>query len=114
MGKAMSSEDQAAVALAMELFAPLGPIRVRRMFGGAGLYLDGVMFALVAFGGLYLKADAATAASFRGAGARQFEYEREGRVVQMGYWTLPERAVDDAEEALAWGRRALEAAQRGR
>ncbi len=41
-----------------ELFADFGAVQIRRMFGGAGLYAEGVMFALVTGGLIYLKADA--------------------------------------------------------
>ena len=40
-----------------DLFFAFGPVTVRRMFGGAGIYADGMMFALVADGVIYLKAD---------------------------------------------------------
>jgi TfoX/Sxy family transcriptional regulator of competence genes len=57
-----------------ELFIEFGPIVVRRMFGAAGLYADGVMFDLVSGGQIYLKADAATAAAFEREGCAPFEY----------------------------------------
>ena len=41
------------------------------MFAGAGIYLDGVMFALATGdGGIYLKSDEDTEARFRSAGTR--------------------------------------------
>ncbi len=111
---AWAAEDRAALALAEELFAPLGTLRARRMFGGGGLYADGLFFCILMGGEIYLKADAASEALFRAAGGRPFEYRqpKRGRVTRLGYWTLPESAVDDAEEALVWGRRALAAAAR--
>ena len=43
----------------IELFAPMGPVSVKRMFGGAGVFRDGLMFALIADDTLFLKTDAA-------------------------------------------------------
>ena len=59
-----------------ELFAEFGPVTVRRMFSGAGVYADGVIIALVIGDVLYLKADAATSARFAAEGCGPFEYQR--------------------------------------
>lgn len=95
-----------------DLFAGLGPVRIRKMFGGQGVYRDDLMFALEAYGELYLKTDEASAETFRAAGSRPFVYEKDGRRTQMSYWLMPEAALDDPEEAARWGRLALEAASR--
>jgi DNA transformation protein and related proteins len=95
-----------------DLFAALGPVRVRRMFGGQGIYLDKLMFALEAGGELYLKADGASAGAFEKAGSQQFVYAKDGKPVPMSYWRLPDSVADDPEEASRWGRLALEAARR--
>ena len=47
-----------------DLFAPFGPVTVRRMFGGAGIYREGLMFALVFDGAIFLKVDDASKGSF--------------------------------------------------
>jgi DNA transformation protein len=95
-----------------DLFAALGPVRVRKLFGGQGVYRDDLMFALEAGGELFLKADTETAAVFAAAGSRQFTYAKDGRATAMGYWRLPDAAVDDPDEAARWGRLAVEAARR--
>ena len=95
-----------------ELFAELGPIRTRKMFGGQGVYAGDQIFALESAGELYLKVDAASVAAFRVAGSRPFTYEKNGRQAQTSYWLLPEAALDDPDEAVCWGRLALEAASR--
>ena len=95
-----------------DLFAGIGPVRVRRMFGGQGIYLGDLMFALEAGGELYLKADDATVKAFRAAGSAPFLYERDGRRIEMSYWRIPAAAADDPDEASRWGRLALEAARR--
>jgi DNA transformation protein and related proteins len=91
-----------------ELFAPFGPVTVRRMFGGAGIYSDGQMFALVFDGAIFLKVDETS---------RPFVYTRAksahrvGRA-SMSYWRLPERLYDDPDELAVWAHRALAIAQR--
>ncbi|MBA4132750.1 MAG: competence protein TfoX [Hyphomicrobium sp.] len=100
--------------LAEELFGPLGTISVRKMFGGGGIYCDGVMFALIADGVIYLKADARSQADFEAEGLGPFVYQGKAKPVAMSYWRMPERLLDDPDEALAWGRNAVRAAQSAR
>jgi len=111
-----TTEDRAAADLATSLFAGLGEVSVRRMFGGAGVYLDGLIFAIIHEGAIYLKGDAELAAAFAAKGCRQFAWTspKRGRAVRMNYWTLPEAALDDADEACVWARKALEVARRSR
>ena len=92
--------------------AGLGPVLVRRMFGGAGIYCDGVMFALVADDTLYLKADAASRAAFEAEGQGPFVYQGKGRPIAMSYWRAPERLLEEPEELLVWARTALAVARR--
>ncbi len=90
----------------------LGPVSVRRMFGGAGVYVDGVMFGLVADDTLYLKADDATRRAFEIEGQGPFVYGSRGRATTMSYWRAPERLLDDPDEMAAWARTALGVARR--
>jgi DNA transformation protein len=97
-----------------DLFAPLGAVRVKRMFGGAGVYCGATMFGLIDDDVLYLKVDEASKGAFAREGMRPFAYEgRGGRVMTMSYYALPERLYDEPEEAVLWARRALAAAQNG-
>lgn len=96
-----------------DLFVAFGPVQVRRMFGGAGLYVDGVMFGLVSDGLIHLKADAATVSRFEAEGCGPFEYgTKNGRRVIMSYWRLPDRVYDDPDALAQWARQALAAAWR--
>ncbi len=96
-----------------DLFAAFGPVQVRRMFGGAGLYADGIMFGLVADGLIHLKADTETVPSFAAEGCGPFEYgTRTGRRAVMSYWRMPDRLYDDPDALAQWARRALETARR--
>lgn len=97
-----------------ELFAGLGPVSIRRMFGGKGIYLDGVIFAIELGGELMLKADAEVALDFAAAGCRQWVYpnRKTGKPVPMPYWTVPDEALDDPDEMTPWARKALGAGRR--
>ena len=90
-----------------DLFEPLGSVDIRRMFGGHGIYLNGRIFALEIGGEIYIKAGESIADRFRAAGSRPFSYARNGKIATMGYWTLPESALDDPEEAARWARISL-------
>ncbi|MFV2001468.1 MAG: TfoX/Sxy family protein [Paracoccaceae bacterium] len=94
------------IAFALELFAPLGGISHRKMMGGLSIYHDGQIFSLVNRDGtIFLKATGGFAQIMKAAGSRQFAAGK-GRV--MGYWTMPDDALDDAATACDWARRALE------
>jgi DNA transformation protein len=91
----------------------VGPVAIRRMFGGAGVFADGVMFALVADDTLYFKADDATRADFEAEDMPVFSYEtKDGRKSLVSYWRAPERLFDDPEEMQAWASKALGVARR--
>ncbi len=96
-----------------EHFAALGPLEIKRMFGGAGVYANGLMFALLDDGVVWLKADETNAPPLIEAGARQFTFPtKDGQAMTMAYWSLPEPAMDDPDDAVSWARQAIEAASR--
>jgi DNA transformation protein and related proteins len=96
-----------------ELFAEFGPVSVRRMFGGAGIFVDGRMIALVSRDVIYLKADAETIPGFEQEGLVPFSYAtRNGEQKLTSYWRMPERLYDEPEELARWARAAHAAAMR--
>jgi DNA transformation protein and related proteins len=95
-----------------ELFSAFGPVSVRRMFGGAGLYADGVMFALQTGGEIFLKADDETIPALKAEGSKPFSYQGKRKRVVMSFWRLPNRLLDDPDELAAFARAALAAAHR--
>ena len=98
----------------LELLAPLGPTRARRMFGGFGLYADDVFVAIVQDEQLYLKVDDTTRGRFEAAGCQPFIYDAAGKSVSLGYWTAPDEAVESPALMVPWARLAFEAALRAR
>ncbi|MGD9543105.1 MAG: TfoX/Sxy family protein [Methylocystis sp.] len=95
-----------------ELFAPCTAVSVKRMFGGHGVYADGLFFAIETGGEIYLKADQHSAPRFQEAGSRPFVYEGKDRPVTISYWSIPEPALEDGEELARWVGLAVDAALR--
>ena len=99
-----------------ELFAELGAVQIKRMFGGAGGYANGTMFLLLDDETIHLKVDDALKAELKRAGSGPFVWTpqhgpRAGEKIDLGYWRLPEDALDDPPLAAAWGRKALAVAR---
>ena len=103
--------DNDAIA---DLFAGLGRVTIKRMFGGKGIYHDGLIVALEVGGDIMLKADARSAPEFAAAGSTQWVYEGQMRKgpVAMPYWSIPDSALDDPDEMAVWARKAFEASLR--
>ena len=96
-----------------DVFQNVGELQIRRMFGGHGVYRDGLMFALESGGELYLKVDPESVDLFRDLGSRPFVYEAAGgRQTTMSYWLLPAAAFDEPDEAARLAQLALAAASR--
>jgi DNA transformation protein and related proteins len=93
--------------------ADFGPVSIRNMFGGAGVYRDGLMFALIADEVVYFKADDTNRRDFDAEGLGPFVYStKTGQNIIMSYWRAPARCMDDPAEMAAWARKAYEAALR--
>ncbi len=104
---AVSDED---IAFATDLFNPLGAITSRKMMGGASLYCDGQIFSILTSDGvLMLKAKDALAAELEAEGSHKFAMEdkKTGKLRSMHYWSMPETALDDQDEACDWARKSL-------
>jgi len=102
------------VAHCLELLAPLGTVRSRRMFGGHGFYVDDLFIALIAYDRLFLKADATTRPIFEAAGCEPFVYDAAGKNVSVSYFSAPEDAMESPALMEPWARHALSAALRAR
>ncbi len=106
--------SDALVDHCLELLAPLGAVRARRMFGGHGLTIDDLFVALIVFERLYLKVDALTQPTFEKAGCEPFVYDGKGKPITVSYWTVPAEAMESPHLMLPWARQAIAAALRAR
>ncbi|WP_337266781.1 TfoX/Sxy family protein [Oryzifoliimicrobium ureilyticus] len=96
-----------------DMFRSLGPVSIRRMFGGKGIYYDGRILAIEYHDEILLKADKQTEQSFASAGAQRWTYlGKKGQPVAMPYWSIPDAALDDDDELAKWVGLAYEAASR--
>jgi DNA transformation protein and related proteins len=93
--------------LIRDLLADFGPVTIRNMFGGAGLYAGDVMFAILDDDVLYLKTDESSARAFAEEGMEPFTYVMEGKgKVAMSYHEVPPRLLEDPDELATWAREA--------
>lgn len=97
-----------------ELFEVVPGVSVRGMFGGAGVFRQGIMFGLsIEEGRIALKADAVNSPDFVAEGQTQWTYpHKSGKQMSMGYWHVPERLLDEPDEFRLWAQKAFEAALR--
>lgn len=106
----MSSSPEFA-AHCVELFAPLGPTRAKRMFGGQGFYIDDLFIGMTIEDRLYLKVDESSRARYEAAGCEPFSYDtKDGRRVSLGFYTAPEDALESPMLMQPWARLAMQAA----
>ncbi len=104
--------DAAAIE---EIFQAVGPVTIKRMFGGKSIYVRGIIVAIEYQDEILLKADAGSAPHFVEAGCRQWVYEgKDGKSAAMPYWSIPEDAYDDPDEMAKWVQLALEAGRRAK
>ena len=101
------------IAHCTELLSALGTVRVNRMFGGNGIYVDGLFLALIARDKLFLKTDEISRKAFEAAGCQPFAFEtaRGARAV-LSYWSAPDDAMESAAAMLPWARLAMASALR--
>lgn len=111
---ATRSAKQAFVAYIVDLMRPFAQVVARPMFGGFGIYLDGLMFALIANERLYFKADEQSIPDFVRAGLGPFTYEFKGKPGALKYYEAPPEAYEEPQHMGTWARRGYECALRQR
>ena len=107
---AVSRQEKAFVNYVLELMQSVGPVTARAMFGGHGIFLDGLMFGLVADSVLYLKVGKDNKDDYIQRGLEPFSYRKNGKVMKMSYYQAPEESLEDADEMNSWANRAYAAA----
>lgn len=102
-----------------DLFHPVGPVTIRRMFGGQGIYgRHGIVAVVLSDGGLFVKGDEISAPGYQARSMQRCEYQRPGstKVTRMPYWRVPEELFDDPDSmeelALIADRTAMRAPQK--
>jgi DNA transformation protein len=99
--------------LLREQLAPLGHLTMRRMFGKTGVFCEGVMFGVVSDDTLYVRVDDLNRTTFKeAASSPPLNYQKQGRTIDLSFWQVPERLIDEPDELVTWARAALAAAHR--
>ena len=98
----------------LELLAPFGNVTARAMFGGHGVYKDGLIFGVVFDDTFYLKVDDGNRGQFDARGLEPFVYESKskGKQVSLGYCQCPGDALESAALMLDWAKSGYAAAMR--
>jgi DNA transformation protein len=107
------SYDAGLYGWVQEALEPLGTVSMRRMMGGATLYLDGTVFAILDEGEIWFKADGESDAVWDEEGCERFTFEMgEGKTGSMNYRRAPLDVYDDPDAVRRWARLGLEAGLR--
>ena len=109
---AISKQQREYVAHIVDLLQFIGPVESKSMFGGFGVFLEGLMFGLVADNELYLKVDTQNRPEYEELGLQAFSYGKNGKEFKMSYYQAPEEAMEDAELLSVWASNAYGAAMR--
>ena len=106
--------SQHYIEFIQDLLADFEPLRIKRMFGGAGVYSGDLFFAILAEDTLYLKVDDGNRGEYEALGIQPFAYVRkDGRMATMSYYPVPSEILDNPDALAPWARQAMDAAQRG-
>jgi len=96
----------------LEQLGRVTPVTARSMFGGVGIYAEGVFFALIAEDRLYFKVDDATRPDFERLAMEPFRPF--GDESAMGYYEVPADVVEDVVQLAPWMKRAIDVAARAK
>ncbi len=98
----------------LDLLSPLGGIKVRKMFGGYGIYKDSVFFALIIDDTLYFKVGDNNRAAYQANDSKPFSYEKNNKTVSLSYWQVPADILEDSHRLVQWVNEAVKAAKQTR
>jgi len=110
----MPNTDEYIFYIANDILSELGDVKIRRLFGGHGFYLNGKIFGIEANGKIYFKVTDGNRADYEEAGCEPFHYSRKDKgAVSMSYWEVPEDVLENREKAVQWARKAIQASLEG-
>jgi DNA transformation protein and related proteins len=112
--RAAKLAKEAMAAHVLDLMRGLGPVSAKAMFGGHGIYLDGLMFGLLANERLYIKVDDDVVGAFTARGLGPFTFVFKGKPGHLRYHEVPPECYDEPEHMVQWARLGLQAALRQR
>ena len=108
----VNHQDEEFVTFLVDLLQVIGPVSARRMFGGHGIFLDGLMFGLVNQRSFYLKTDKQNEHEYQQLKLEKFTYQKQGKTLALCYYEAPAEALEDTVILQHWGNLAYAAALR--
>jgi len=109
---AIDEDKKQFASYVVDLMQVIGPVYSKRIFGGHGIFLDGLMFGLIADNSLYLKVDEETRPDFEAQGLQPFTYAKKEGTASLNYYQAPEEAMEDLDMMRDWAAPAFEVALR--
>lgn len=106
------SDSREFASHVVDLLDPFGKVESKRMFGGFGIFHQGLMIALIAEGNLYLKADEKSRSFFEDEGMSRFSYFKRDKEYFLSYYLAPEAFFEDPDDCIRWAALAYDAALR--
>jgi len=107
-----SKAEKDFVDFLIDLMQSVGPVYSKGMFGGHGIFLEGLMFGLVADNVLYLKTDKQTENDFISQNLEPFTYMKKDKPFKMNYYQAPEETLEDSDKMNPWANTAYAVAVR--
>ncbi|MGB4191509.1 MAG: TfoX/Sxy family protein [Rickettsiales bacterium] len=98
----------------LDILSPYGNIKSRRMFGGYGLYVEKIIFALIIEDEIYFKADIDLAENYKVLGSYPFTYKRDEKSIALSYWYVPSEVLEDNELLKSWFNQSLTVARKAK
>jgi DNA transformation protein len=95
------------LAFVLEQLGGLSGVSTRRMFGGVGLYSDGLFFGLIDDDTLFFKTDESNAAAYQARQMPRFMPPANRPLGPMGYHQVPADIIEDGESLVVWARQAV-------
>ena len=94
----------------MDLLSKFSDIKLRRMFGGYGIYSGKLIFAIIMDDELYFKVDANLIEEYKYTGSFPFTYKRDGKTIALSYWSVPSDVIEDGDLLNEWFNKSLKVA----
>jgi DNA transformation protein len=106
----IKKQEKEFVNYLVDLMQSIGPVTAKSMFGGYGLFLNGLMFGLVADSALYFKTGKELENELKLRGSEAFTYNKKGKPIKMSYYQAPEEALENQDDMKVWASKAYNAA----
>ncbi len=94
----------------LDLLSIYGNISSRRMFGGYGIYLNKIIFAIIIDDELYFKADNDLAEKYKQAGSHPFTYQKNDKTIALSYWYISAEVIETQDLLKDWFNQSLSVA----